>query len=122
MLAITRDAVAPFQAPDGAIVRELASPHNTGLTRLSLAEITHPLGTASDEDYHGEAEEVYYVLEGQAGVRIDGQTRIIGPSDVVVIVPGQRHKVRPEGERALVLLATCAPAYSPEDVIFSQEA
>ena len=72
---IHRDAVVPFQAPDGAIVRELASPHNTSLTRHSLAEITYPPGTTSAE-----------------------------------------------GGRALVLLAICAPAYSPEDVIFSQEA
>lgn len=114
-----RHAVPATQAPDGALIRELASPHNSGLTRHSFAEITHPQGTASDEHYHLEAEEVYYVLQGEGQVRIDGQARPIGPGDVVVILPGQRHQVQQEGTADLVLLVTCVPAYSTEDVVFT---
>jgi mannose-6-phosphate isomerase-like protein (cupin superfamily) len=122
MEIIARDAVAPVQAPDGAIVRELASPQNSGLTRHSLAEITHPAGTTSEAHYHRQAEEVYYVLSGRGGVRIDGQTQSIGPSDTVVILPGQRHQVWQEGDTDLVLLVTCVPAYSLDDVVSAPEA
>jgi mannose-6-phosphate isomerase-like protein (cupin superfamily) len=122
MEIIARDAVAPVQAPDGAIVRELASPQNSGLTRHSLAEITHPAGTASEAHYHRQAEEVYYVLSGRGGVRIDGQTQSIGPGDTVVILPGQRHQVWQEGNTDLVLLVTCVPAYSLDDVVSTPEA
>jgi mannose-6-phosphate isomerase-like protein (cupin superfamily) len=119
MQIIARHAVSATQAPDGALVRELASPHNSGLTRHSLAEITHPPGTVSDEHHHLEAEEVYYVLQGEGQVRIDGQARAISPGDVVVILPGQRHQVWQRGEDDLVMLVTCVPAYSIEDVVFA---
>ncbi len=120
MQIIARDSVEPFVGDDGAIVRELASPHNSSLTRHSLAEIRHPPGTASQEHFHTEAEEVYFVLDGQGGIRIDGETRTIGPGDVVVIVPDQRHKVWQEGEVDLVLLVTCVPAYSVDEVVFTE--
>jgi mannose-6-phosphate isomerase-like protein (cupin superfamily) len=122
MHVISRDDVAPFVGDDGAIVRELASPRNSSLTRHSLAEIRHPPGTASQEHYHTEAEEVYYVVEGRGGIRVDGKTHSIGigPGDVVVITPGQRHKVWQEGEGDLVLLVSCVPAYAVEEVVLTE--
>jgi mannose-6-phosphate isomerase-like protein (cupin superfamily) len=120
MNVITRDGIQPFVGDDGSIIRELASPHNSDLNRHSLAEIRHPPGTASQEHYHTEAEEVYYVIAGHGGVRVDGETRELKPGDVVVIVPGQHHKVWQKGEEDLVLLVTCVPAYSVEEVVFTE--
>jgi mannose-6-phosphate isomerase-like protein (cupin superfamily) len=120
MHIIARDDIRPFVGDDGAIVRELASPQNSPLTRHSLAEIRHPAGTASQEHYHTEAEEAYFVLSGEGGIRVDGETRSIGPGDVVVIAPGERHTVWQEGEGDLVLLVTCVPAYSVDEVVFTE--
>ena len=120
MHIVARDEVQPFTGDDGAIIRELASPRNSSLSRHSLAEIRHPPGTASQEHYHTEAEEVYFVLEGQGGIRVDGETHSLGPGDMVVIVPGQCHKVWQEGKGDLVLLVTCVPAYSVEEVVFTE--
>jgi mannose-6-phosphate isomerase-like protein (cupin superfamily) len=120
MQLFARDDVQPFVGDDRSIIRELASPTNSGLTRHSLAEIRHPPGTASLEHFHTEAEEVYFVLSGQGGIRVDGETHTIGPGDVVVITPGERHKVWQEGEGDLVLLVTCVPAYSVEEVVFTE--
>jgi mannose-6-phosphate isomerase-like protein (cupin superfamily) len=114
----SRDAIQPFVGEDGAVVRELASPRTSHLTRHSLAEICHPPGIASDEHYHTEAEEVYYVVSGHGQIRIDGETGDLEPGDVVVIVPGQRHKVWQAGSGDLVLLVTCVPAYSVDEVVF----
>jgi mannose-6-phosphate isomerase-like protein (cupin superfamily) len=120
MHILAREDVKAFVGDDGAIVRELASPSNSRLTRHSFAEIRHPLGTASQEHFHREAEEVYFVIEGQGGIRVDGETHSIKPGDVVVITPGERHKVWQEGETDLVLLVTCVPAYSVEEVVFTE--
>jgi mannose-6-phosphate isomerase-like protein (cupin superfamily) len=115
-----REDVKPIVAADGAIVRELASPRNSPLTRHSLAEIRHPPGTSSLEHYHTEAEEVYYIVGGRGTVRIDGVAHDLGAGDVVAIAPGQRHKVWPRGEAELVMLVTCVPAYSVDEVIFTE--
>jgi mannose-6-phosphate isomerase-like protein (cupin superfamily) len=119
MHLITRDDVQPFVGDDGAIVRELASPRNSHLTRHSVAEIRHPPGTASQEHFHTEAEEVYYVLSGNGGIRVDGETRTLKPGDVAIITPGEHHTVWQEGEGDLVLLVTCVPAYSVDEVVFT---
>ena len=63
---------------------------------------------------------MYFVFEGHGGIRVDGETHAIGPGDIVVITPGERHKVWQEGESDLVLLVTCAPAYSVEEVTFTE--
>jgi mannose-6-phosphate isomerase-like protein (cupin superfamily) len=119
MTVSNRNQVDPFVGEDGAVILELASPSNSALRRHSLAEIRPP-GTASREHYHTEVEEVYYIMEGQGSLRVDGETRDIAPGDVVVIVPGQRHKVWQEGDGDLVMLVTCAPAYSEEEVEYSE--
>ena len=121
MTVTNRKKIDTFVGDDLAVVRELASPHNSPLTRHSLAEIRHPQGTASLEHYHTKAEEVYYVWEGRGGVRIDGEMCDIGPGDVVVIVPGQWHSVWQEGDGDLVMLVTCVPAYSVEEVAFDEQ-
>jgi mannose-6-phosphate isomerase-like protein (cupin superfamily) len=120
MHVTNRDQIKAFVGDDGAIIRELASPRSSSLTGLGLAEIRHPPGTASQEHYHTRAEEVYYVLSGQGGVRVDGETRTVEPGDVVAIVPGERHKVWQEGTDDLVLLVTCVPAYSVAEVVFAE--
>jgi mannose-6-phosphate isomerase-like protein (cupin superfamily) len=53
-------------------------------------------------------------------MRVDGESPDMGPGDLVVIVHGQRHKVWQEGEGDLVMLVTCAPAYSVEEVVFDE--
>ena len=45
MRIIARDDVQPFVGNDKSIIRELASPENSGLTRHSFAEIRHRPGT-----------------------------------------------------------------------------
>jgi mannose-6-phosphate isomerase-like protein (cupin superfamily) len=117
---INREQIEPSIGEDGSIIRELASPHNSALTRHSLAEIRHPPGTTSQEHYHTEAEETYLVLEGHGRVQVDGETHAIGPGDIVVIVPGQQHTVWQEGEGDLVLLVSCVPAYSVDEVVFTE--
>ena len=120
MHIVARAEIQPYTGDDGAIIRELASPENSPLTRHSLAEIRHPPGTSSVEHYHTEAEEVYYVLEGHGEIRIDGATYPIQPKDVIVIAPGERHKVWPVGDADLVMVVTCAPAYSVQEVVFTE--
>jgi mannose-6-phosphate isomerase-like protein (cupin superfamily) len=115
-----REGIEPYTGNDGSVIRELASPHNSPLTRHSLAEIRHPTGTASREHYHTRAEEVYYVVEGHGGIRIDDQTRHLERGAIVIIIPGQRHKVWQEGKGDLVLLVTCVPAYGVDEVVFTE--
>jgi len=113
--------VEPFVAPDKAIIRELASPANSSIRHHSLAEVITRPGDASQEHYHLESEEVYYVTAGRGRMRIDGQERDIGPGDAVIITPGARHKMWNTGQDDLIMLVVCVPAWVPEDSVFTEE-
>lgn len=109
----------PFTDPDGAVITELAGRGN-GLTSHSVALIAHPPGMSTVEHHHTVADEVYYVQSGAGRVRVDGETRVVGPGDTVIIRPGQRHKLWADGGEDLVLLVTCAPAYEVGEVVWDE--
>lgn len=108
-----------FIGPDGARIRELAG-RSSGLTSHSLAIITHPAGMTTVEHHHSVADEVYHVQSGRGRVRIDGEVRELDPGDTVIIRPGQRHKLWADAGMDLVLVVTCAPAYSLIEVIWDE--
>ncbi len=107
-------------APDGARVQELAG-NTIGLASHSLAIITHPPETTSRDHHHTAADEVYFVHSGQGRVRVDEETRAIGPGDIVILRPGQPHKLWNDGPDDLVLIVSCAPAYRVDEVVWDEE-
>ena len=111
--------VPEFTGPDGARIREVAG-RSTGLSSHSLAVITHPAGMSTVEHHHSAADEVYIVQSGAGRIRVDDETRAVQPGDTVIIRPGQRHKVWADGPEDLVLIVTCAPAYSVTEVIWDE--
>ncbi len=108
-----------FVGPDGARIRELAG-RTTGLTSHSLAIIIHPAGMETVDHHHTVADEVYYVQSGRGHIRIDGETRDLAPGDTIVIRPEQRHKLWADMGEDVVLVVTCAPAYSVTEVIWDE--
>jgi mannose-6-phosphate isomerase-like protein (cupin superfamily) len=72
------------------------------------------------EHHHTVADEVYYVQAGRGRVRVDGEVIDVAPGDTIVIRPGQRHKLWADRGEDLVLVVTCAPAYSVTEVIWDE--
>lgn len=117
MEIIKRDQVRPLVSERGETVRELASPSIANLCRHSLAEVTIVPGGCSTRHYHRQAEEVYYILQGQGQMVIDDKVCPVGPGDTIIIPPPSQHLIRNIGVEELVMVVTCAPAWSPEDEI-----
>ncbi len=110
-------AAAPFITADGSQIREFLNPGNSSLKNQSLAEATLAPGKSTTEHYHPLAEEIYFILQGQARMRVEGEESEMGPGDSVAISNGQRHKIWNIGEESLVFLCCCAPGYSHEDTV-----
>ena len=64
-------------------------------------------------------EEIYYVLQGRAEIRVEGETKEVVEGDSIVILPGQKHRIWNIGDEDLVFLCCCAPAYRDEDTVLS---
>lgn len=117
MDVVQRDETAPFTTRDGSQIRELLNASNSAIRNQSLAEATLPVGGATTEHLHPRAEEIYYILRGQARMRIEDEERNAGPGDAIAIPPGRRHKIWNAGNDPLVFLCCCAPGYADDDTI-----
>ncbi|MDD5199795.1 MAG: cupin domain-containing protein [Terrimicrobiaceae bacterium] len=110
----------PFTTKDGSTIRSILDRSNAPVRNQSLAEARVPAGGATERHYHKLAEEIYFILEGEGSMEIDGAAREIGAGDAILIPPGAWHRIT-AGHRAdgLVFLCCCAPPYAHEDTYFA---
>ncbi len=104
-------AAEPFTTKDGSTIREL---HHTDLQ--SLAEATLEPGQATERHHHRRTEEIYFVLDGEGEMELDGERRRVAPGDAVLIPPGAWHQIR--AATRLRFLCCCAPPYAHDDTFF----
>jgi len=109
-----------FTTKDGSEIRELLAHRNSAIRNQSLAEARLPVGSATQEHYHVQTEEIYYITHGTGRIRIDGEVREVGVGDAIAILPGKRHKLWNTGSEPLRLLCCCAPGYEHADTILTE--
>lgn len=117
MEVVNRNDVRPFITKDTSEIREILAPANSSLKNQSLAEARVAPGRSTEEHYHPEAEEIYYILEGIGKIRIEEGEKEVGRADGIAILPGKRHKIWNTGNSDLVFLCCCSPAYSHDDTV-----
>jgi mannose-6-phosphate isomerase-like protein (cupin superfamily) len=119
MKVVNRSEVKPFITKDSSEIREILAPANSGIRNQSLAEAGIAPGSSTDEHFHPQTEEIYYVLQGQGRIRVEDEERDVVPGDGIAILPGHRHKMWNTGELPLVFLCCCSPAYSHDDTMIT---
>ena len=58
---------------------------------------------------HTGSDKVYYVLDGQASVRVGEETRELGPGEIALAPSGEEHGVSNGGSDQLTVLVFMAP-------------
>jgi mannose-6-phosphate isomerase-like protein (cupin superfamily) len=115
------DEREPFTTLDGSTIRELAGAVSLPAQNQSLAEARVPPGGTTDAHYHRTSEEIYYFTAGRGRMRLGEEESDVGPGDCVVIPPGVEHKLwNGDDSENLVLLCSCAPAYSHADTVITE--
>jgi len=120
MEIINRNRVKTFITKDGSEIREILAPRNSSLRNQSLAEARLSRGKATIRHYHIESEEIYYILQGKAKMRVEGEVREATEGDGIAIMPGQIHKIWNTGAEELVFLCCCSPSYADEDTVLTE--
>lgn len=69
--------------------------------------------TEAEAHYHAHTEEVYYILEGDGVIELDGDLHTLTPGTCLWIPPGVKH--RSWGDFKTLVITT--PAFDPEDEI-----
>ena len=117
MEIVNRNEVESFVTKDSSEIREILSPQNSSIKKQSLAEAVVKPGKTTREHIHPETEEMYYILEGEGTMHIEGERREVRNGDGIVILPGKKHKILNTGKINLIFLCCCVPAYTHEDTI-----
>lgn len=112
--------VPAFITKDGSEIRELLAHRNSVIRNQSLAEARLPVDGSTQEHYHPQAEEIYYITQGLGRIRIGDESLEVKPGDAIAIPPGQRHKLWNTGGETLRLLCCCAPAYEHVDTVITE--
>jgi len=90
----------------GESTRPLTAAETGGACNLHVTHIVD-----SVRHYHKETTEVYYVLEGQGKIELNGGVHDLEPGTIVYIEPGTRH--RAWGDVRTIVFGV--PAFKPED-------
>lgn len=106
----------PFTTADGSTIRSLLDATNAPVQKQSLAEASLPAGGETQRHYHKQSEEIYFILDGQGVMEVDGEVCGIGPGDAILIAPNAWHQVKATTD--IRFLCCCAPVYSHEDTYF----
>src|SRR6185436_12069611 len=89
--------VPAFATKDGSEIRELLAHRNSCIRKQSLAEARLPPRAKTTPHYYPQTEEIYYILEGTARMRIGDETCEVGPGDAIAIPPGAIHTISNTG-------------------------
>lgn len=104
---------APFLTKDGSTIRSILDRTNAPVRNQSLAEARVPAGSRTERHYHKLAEELYFILEGTGEIELDGERRMVGPGEAILIPSGTWHTIM--AKEPLRFLCCCAPPYAHED-------
>ncbi len=113
-----RELAEPFTTADGSTIRVLLDRDAGSAVNQSLADASLEPGQATQRHYHAVSEEIYYVLEGDGELEVDGEWARVGPGDAVLLPPGVWHQIR-AGASGVRFLCCCAPPYAHEDTFFA---
>jgi mannose-6-phosphate isomerase-like protein (cupin superfamily) len=103
------EAIAPVPCPCGQARRAFLVPGN-GAASIHLVDIK----TDPEAHYHEKHTEIYFILEGEGSVELDGEKTPVKPGTAILIPPGVRHRTLGR----IRLLNVPIPPFDPADELF----
>jgi mannose-6-phosphate isomerase-like protein (cupin superfamily) len=104
-----------FTAGDNCALREILHPDKEDLAlRYSLAHAVVKPGDTTWE-HRLRTSEVYYIIEGEGTMHINGESAPVRPGSTVYIPPMAKQSITNSGKRDLRFICIVDPAWRKED-------
>ena len=98
----------------GALSKALVGPGNSGSSRIDFRISRYSPNAYVAEHVHRVQEQVYYVLEGEGILTLNGAEHLMRPHDYVYVQPRVRHSFANTGLSGLVFLVVTTPVDDAE--------
>ena len=115
--ACTNPEPVCYITKDGSAIRELLNAAVSPGLGLSLAEAAVEPGGATEPHFHSAFDEIYYCLEGEGTLHVDGKTFPFVPGGFFLLPKEAVHHLR--ATTRLRLLCICCPGYDHEHTILT---
>jgi mannose-6-phosphate isomerase-like protein (cupin superfamily) len=89
--------------------RQLITGEHSERVSMSVLRIDN-----SRKHFHRETHEIYYVLDGEGVLELDGDEVPLTPGTAVLVKPGVRHSAKGE----VTVLIVGAPPFHEDDILF----
>jgi mannose-6-phosphate isomerase-like protein (cupin superfamily) len=104
-----------FIAADNCTLREILHPDKADLKlRYSLAHAVVKPGDTTRE-HRLRTSEVYYIMEGEGIIHIDGKSAPVHPGSTIYIPPMAKQSITNPGKKALKFICIVDPAWRKGD-------
>lgn len=107
-----KDAPVRSLRGDRGDIRQMLDPSNGSKLVDFHVNVLKPGSGRGPYHYHSNADNIYFVLEGQARVIVEGQELLAGPGEAVFIGPMEKHDVTNVGDGPLRIIEIKAPPES----------
>ncbi|HEY5637961.1 MAG TPA: cupin domain-containing protein [Burkholderiales bacterium] len=94
----------------GALSKMLVGPQKGGSGRIDFRISRYAPNAYVEEHVHRVQEQIYYVLEGEGMLTVDGTPHLMRAHDYVYLPPGARHAFTNTGLSGLVFFVVTTPA------------
>jgi mannose-6-phosphate isomerase-like protein (cupin superfamily) len=94
----------------GALSKALVGPENSQSSRIDFRISRYAPNAHVQEHVHKIQEQIYYVIEGEGILTLDGKEHLMRPHDYVYVPPGVRHAFANTGLGGLVFFVVTTPA------------
>ena len=98
-----------YRAHGGAVAQMILDRRN--LKEIGFLAIAK-LGPGREIEAHVDPmEEIYFIMSGAGEMRVDGETRPVGPGDAVWIPAGASHALHNNAQGDCIILVVASPAW-----------
>jgi quercetin dioxygenase-like cupin family protein len=91
---------------------------NDGNLPIQL-KIVHPGEINPVDHYHKTMHEYFFLLQGTANIRVNGNTHALGQDDLLIVAPGETHRVVDYSPDMRLLLLMPPPAVDDKVIVTS---
>jgi mannose-6-phosphate isomerase-like protein (cupin superfamily) len=107
----------------GGIVYKILDTENSELKSVEIAMCIFSPREVANLHYHKKMEEIYFILEGEGEIEIDGKWHTVKPEDSIAIPIGKKHRMKnTSNDKALKFLSINSPSWQISDMILNKEA